>query len=414
MEPMKLHFDVRDIFRAPRLALSGKKIWIFLVANLIGYGAYFILNYLAFAIAGQSLGETWAAEGLYPCIYVTDAPWYACMLFWVGIINWLIAIHLACTAVSRVTYRQLKGDEFYSSGDAWLYVKKHWHPVIFTSISMALIIVFFISMAALFSLFGKIPFIGEFLFALPYLLYLFGAVFTVYTSIVFIVSLIYTPAIVGIIEEDTMGAVFNSYSITWSQPWRVIAYHAVLLPMAVLAMGIFKLTSFYGVKLINIVFGHEWLMGEKLTNIVGAAANTVWPQDLFNAILTTCSISSTFCADCSIGAGTLNYFYTCFIPAVPGSLTGTECAAAMIVGLFFLILALTFLSYFFSILSVGETIMLVIFRKKSDDDNVLERKDEEELEAEEDEDDMVLDDGNKDNSEDNDEPSDDSDESFDE
>jgi len=25
MEPMKLYFDVRDIFRAPRLALSGKK-----------------------------------------------------------------------------------------------------------------------------------------------------------------------------------------------------------------------------------------------------------------------------------------------------------------------------------------------------------------------------------------------------
>ena len=115
MEPIKLHFDVRDIFRAPRLALSGKKIWIFLVANLIGYSAYFILNYLAFALIGQSFGETWTNQGLYPCIYVTNAPWYACMLFWVGIINWLIAIHLACTAVSRVTYRQLKGDEFYSS-----------------------------------------------------------------------------------------------------------------------------------------------------------------------------------------------------------------------------------------------------------------------------------------------------------
>ena len=90
MEPIKLHFDVRDIFRAPRLALSGKKIWIFLVANLIGYSAYFILNYLAFALIGQSFGETWTNQGLYPCIYVTDAPWYACMLFWVGIINFIL------------------------------------------------------------------------------------------------------------------------------------------------------------------------------------------------------------------------------------------------------------------------------------------------------------------------------------
>lgn len=412
MEPMKLHFDVRDIFRAPRLALSGKKIWIFLVANLIGYGAYFILNYLAFALSGQSFSETWAAQGLYPCLYGTDAPWYACVLFWVGVVDWIIAISFACTAVSRVTYKQLKGDDFYSSGDAWTYVKKHWHPVIFTSVAMALILVFFVGMAAVFALFGKIPFVGEFLFALPYLLYLFGAVFTVYTSVVFLVSLIYTPAIVGTIEEDTMGAVFNSYSITWSQPWRVIAYHLILLPLAALAVGIFKLATFYGVKLINIVFGHEWLMGEKLTNIVGSAANTVWPQDLFNAIVTACSASGTCCAGCSIGGvNALNDFYTCFIPAAPGSLSGTECAAAVIVGLFFLTLTLTFFSYFLSVLSVGETIMLTIFRKKSDDDNILERKDEEELEAEEDEDGMDLDDEDEDDSDD---ASDDSDESKDE
>ena len=37
MQPMKLYFDVRDIFRAPRLALSGKKIIVFIQANLIGY-----------------------------------------------------------------------------------------------------------------------------------------------------------------------------------------------------------------------------------------------------------------------------------------------------------------------------------------------------------------------------------------
>lgn len=389
MEPMKLHFDVRDIFRAPRLALSGKKIWIFLVANLIGYGAYFILNYIAFALAGQSFSETWAAQGLYPCIYGTDAPWYACALFWVGVVDWLIAISFACTAVSRVTYKQLKGDDFYSSGDAWKFVKKHWHPVVFTSVSMALILVFFIGMAAVFALFGKIPFVGEFLFALPYLLYLFGAVFTVYTSVVFLVSLIYTPAIVSTIEEDTMGAVFNSYSITWSQPWRVVAYHLILLPLAVVATGIFKLAAFYGLKLINVVFGHEWLMGQKLTNIVGSAAHTVWPQDLFNAIVAACSTSGSCCAGCTIGSGTLNDFYTCFIPNAPASLSGTECAAAVVVGFFFLALTLTFFSYFLSIISVGETLMLTIFRKKSDDDNILERKDEEELEAEDDDDDEL-------------------------
>ncbi len=392
MEPMDLHFDVRDIFRAPRLALSGKKIWIFLVANVIGYAAYFILNYIALALSGVSFGDTWSAQGLYPCLYGTDAPWYAWILFWVGVLDWIIAINLACTAVARVTYKQLKGDEFYSSGDAWKYVRKHWHPVIFTSVSMALILVFFIGMAAVFALFGKIPFVGEFLFALPYLLYFFGAVFTVYTAIVFLVSYIYTPAIVGTIEEDTMGAVFNSYSITWSQPWRVIFYHTILLPITVFAVGVFKLAAFYGFKLVNMVFGHEMLMGEKLSNVVGSAAHTVWPQDLFTAIVNACSASGSCWGGCVIGSDALNNFYACFIPAAPASLSGTEGIAAFIVGVFLFLITMSFFSYFLSILSVGETIMLTIFRKKSDDDNILERKDEEELEEDEGDEDFNLDD----------------------
>jgi hypothetical protein len=325
---------------------------------------------------------------------------------------WIIAIHLACTAVARVTYKQLKGDEFYSSGDAWKYVRKHWHPVIFTSISMVLILVFFIGMAAVFALFGKIPYVGEFFFALPYLLYFFGAVFTVYTAVVFLVSLIYTPTIVGTIEEDTMGAVFNSYSITWSQPWRVILYHMILLPLAALSVGLFKAILFCGFKLVNMVFGHEMLMGQKLTNIMGSAAQAVWPQDFFtsitNAYVNACANSGSCCGSCSIGSEMLNDFYACFIPVSSGSLSGTESIATFIVGVFLFLITLSFFSYFLSILSVGETIMFTIFRKKSDDDNILDRKDEEEFEDDDDDDDdLNFDNDEPDESESNDSESED-------
>ena len=55
MDPMKLYFDVRDIFRAPRLGLSGKKIWVFVKANLIGFAAYWLLSYLAFILSGMGI-----------------------------------------------------------------------------------------------------------------------------------------------------------------------------------------------------------------------------------------------------------------------------------------------------------------------------------------------------------------------
>jgi len=394
MEPIKLYFDVRDIFRAPRLALSGKKIWIFLTANLIGYLVYLILNYLGYAAAGHSLGNAWNNYGLYPCLAGTGSPWFSMLLFWIGTIFWLLAIMLACTAVARVTYKQLKGDEFYSSSDAWKYVKKHWHPVIFASFSIFLIICFFIAIAALFALFGKIPWIGEYIFVIPYILYFLGAVFTIYTGLVFIVSIIYTPAIVGALEEDTMGAVFNSYSLTWSQPWRIIVYHMALLPAFILSVHIFKYFWIGGFKFVNYVFGHSSLMGDKLSNIVGSAARTVWPERLTQLFCNNSHQGSFGCcnaenygsasADCAGWLGNLSF------PAASTTLSASESGAALILGFFLFILTLSIFSYALSTLSVAETIMLTIFRKKSDGDNILERKDEEELEADDDDENFDL------------------------
>lgn len=391
MEPLKLYFDVRDIFRSPRLALSGKKIWIFLTANLIGFSVYFILNYLGYLASGLSLGNTWNNYGLYPCLAGTGSPWFSMLLFWIGTIFWFLAVSMACTAVARVTYKQLKGDEFYSSFDGWKYVKKHWHPVVFTSLSIFLIICFFIIMAALFALLGKIPYIGEYLFVLPYLLYFFGAVFTIYTAVVFIISFIYTPAITATLEEDTMGAVFNSYSLTWSQPWRILTYHLVLLPLLALSVSVFKHFWLGGFKFINAVFGHTSLMGEKLSNITGTAAGIVWPDRLTHlfsynsgfgpkgAYIEEYHSSSETC---------LAWFCDSGFPTAGGTLSGSEWGAAVILSFFLFILTLSVFSYALSILSVGETIMLIIFRKKSDDDNILERKDEEDLEAEEEDEDF--------------------------
>ena len=117
MGPMKLHFDIRDIFRAPRLALSGKKIMIMLSGTLVGDGLYWIFTAAAFTLSGVSFNEMWSDHGLYPCLagFVASPPWYACTVFDLGIILLFVSISLACTAVSRVTFKQLKGDEFFSA-----------------------------------------------------------------------------------------------------------------------------------------------------------------------------------------------------------------------------------------------------------------------------------------------------------
>ncbi|NOZ73824.1 MAG: hypothetical protein GXO90_00360 [FCB group bacterium] len=378
MGPMKLYFDFRDLFRAPRLGLSGKKIMVFTIANVIGWAIYWLLTYLAYSVSGYSFSAMWNQYGLYPCLFGHPAPWYGWAIYFIGLIIWFFVINLACTAVARITYKQLKGDEFFSSGDAFKYVKKHWYPVVFTLISLIAIVVFFVIGAIIFALFGKIPYVGEFLFSLPYLLYFFGSVFTVYSLVVLVTAFIYTPTIVAAYEEDTMGTVFQSYSITWGQPWRVIVYNLLLLPLAAIGVVVFRYFWIAGYNMINIVFGQSWLMGTKLAHIVGWATQVVTPG------AQPCITDS-----CCGAVPQFQNSLSCLMKLPAGTtLSGTELVSGVILAIFFFLLFASVISYAFSVFSVGETLMFVIFKKKSDDDNLLERKDEDELEEEDEDNDL--------------------------
>jgi len=373
MEPIKLYFDVRDIFRSPRLALSGKKIWIFLKANLFGFAIYWILSYIALLLSGTNFYNALNNFGLYPCIYGTDnASLISYLIYWLGIVTWIMSIFFACTAVSRITYKQLKGNDFYSVANARNFVKNHQYPIILGWVSILLIAAFFTIGAIIFALIGKIPYIGEILFAFLYIVYFFGSIFTVYTLIVFITSFIYSPSIVATMEEDTMGTVFQSYSITWSQPWRLVLYHSILLPILVVGVTIFKWFWFAGYKLINVIFGANWLMGIKLHNIVGWATDLVNPQFGFYNLI-NCSTS----ADNTVIQQTFLSFQDGTV------LSSTEYIAGTIIALILFILLMSIISYGLSILSVGETIMFTIFKKKSNDENLLDRTDEDDVSNEE-------------------------------
>ena len=369
MEPMKIYFDVRDIFRAPRLALGGKKIWIMLQALFTGYVTYWVLTYLSFLAAGFTFNAMWQQYGLYPCLAGNAANGFAWALWVVGVLALLAAIVLGDTAVARVTYKQLKGDEFYSSSDAWKYVKKHWHAPVFTHLSIAVIALFFVVFAAIFALIGKIPYLGELFFGIPYLLWFFGSVFVVYTAAVFCVSIFFTHAIVGTMEEDTMGAVFQNYSITWSQPWRVLLYLPLTYALVYAGLWVFGWFMHTGYHLINTVFGHSLLMGSKLQNIVG------WATDIVLGPKTVVA----WCLGCYAGG-----WCPLDVPVAEASLGTFEYIGAFFVAVSLFLIVATVVAYASCIEVVAQTIAVVIFRKKTDDENLLERKDEEELELEED------------------------------
>ena len=366
MEPMKFYFDIRDIFRSPRLALSGKKIWLFLKANLFGFSIYWVLSYFALALSGVNFSNALNVYGLYPYLFCTEnISLVSYLVYLIGIVIWIMTIFFACTAVSRITYKQLKGDDFYSLADARIFVKNHRYPIILSWISVLLIALFFIIGATIFALIGKIPYIGELLFALLYILYFFGSIFTVYTLLVFITSFICSPAIVATLEEDTMGTVFQSYSTTWSQPWRLVLYNLTLIPILAIGITVFRWFWLASYKLINVIFGADWLMGAKLQNIVG------WATELVNPNFITCKFMT-----CYTSADTMFTHHTMLQLQEGAILSSTEYISGTIIAIILFILMLTIVSYGLSILSIGETIIFTILKKKSNDENILLRSDE--------------------------------------
>ena len=171
-----------------------------------------------------------------------------------------------------------------------------------------------------------------------------------------------------------MGTVWHNFSITWGQPWRMISYHFVLLPILLIGGYLFSHFWMSGYSLINNVFGHDWLMGTKLMNIVGWASQAVHPEALCSLIGNNCSI----CNVCSTGCLSCGSI----LSASAMNVTGTEQIAAFILAIFLFLIMVSAVSYTMSIFAVGETLMFIILKNRTDNDNILEKNDEDDVDDE--------------------------------
>ena len=372
-----LKFSFKDLFNSPRIALSGKKIFVFIQGNLFGFIVYWICSLLSLSLSGYPIQESLKKYGLYPCLFGNTAEWYSWLVYFLGILIWIYALLLCSTTVSRITLKQLKGNNFYSASDAWCYTRKHWHAVIFSPITILLIILVFLLFAGFFALLSYLPIIGELIYSLLYSFYFLGSFFTLYTFFVLLTSLIYTPIIVGTYEEDTMGTVFQSYSISFGQNWRIIFFHIILIPLILIGTELFSWFCMNSIGLIKFVFEFELFHNSKLININNYAYNIVYSDWLKNSIT---SFKDYIYDPINFGYSLPNLFSSLSLTPMINSLSLSESFAGIILALSYFFIGLSIISYGLSIFVVGETLMFIIFKKISDDDNVLIRKDEDDIE----------------------------------
>jgi len=359
-----LNFNYRDLFRSARLAFSLQRIWINFVGLAVGYAVYLIFTYISLLSAGNSCTAIWERFALVPCVCGMELPWYSWIIYVVGILASLAVILLTNTAVSRAVYMNLKGETFFTWKEAFSFAFKRWGSVVAAPTAIIGIIAFFVVGALIMGLLGRIPYVGELGTSFLTLFYMGSALFVFFLLLVLAVALFFVPAIVATTNEDAFEAVFQSFSISTSQPWRIVVYGVLVGAIELLGLLILA----FSVKIAwNIfVFLFTPSMGDKFVNF---ATNGLY-------LLQSWLYPTMNWADYLLG-DYVRYFYFAkdFMPVelpITGEISSYIFAISM------LIVAGVVVAYGEAIGNSGVTLMYLIMRKKYDGENLLERKEEEE------------------------------------
>jgi hypothetical protein len=364
-----LHFNFRDLFRSVKLAFSLQRIWIQFVGLSVSYPIYLILAYLAFISSGEGIKAVWDRYGLLPMLPGTYMPVISIILYALAIFFLIYGAMITATGVARAVYMNLKGNTFYTWKEALGFAWKKKLSILGTPLALTIFIIIIVICGYITGLIGRIPYFGEWFISLFTIFWFLASLFVILIGIALTVSFLLTPAILATTDDDAFEGVFQSFSIAFTQPWRLLVYQVLNLITAMFGFVTFTLLFKYAWKVLNLII--SWGMGEKFVRVASAASYYVqsWTYPF------------VLCYQSVLGDYGQWIFYSHdFISvAVPVRLT----VAALIMAFGLIVLGLYVVSFPIAILNSGQTLCFLAIKKIKDDENLLERKDREEEEESE-------------------------------
>ncbi|MEO0089351.1 MAG: hypothetical protein ABIK56_02330 [candidate division WOR-3 bacterium] len=364
---MKLHYNYKDIFRSLRLAFSLKKLVIMTVSLFIAFLFYNLFSYLAFISAGYSFTEIWLTFRFSP--FLTDnLPYYSYVLWSVGIIGFIIIFFIAQNAITKITFEQLKGDEFFEIKESLKFAFKNFKSYFLSPLFLIAFIILIIIAGIILALIGKIPYFGEIFVGIMSIPAFCASIFILYLLIIFLFSLILSPIIVGCTSSDTFDTLFEVFSCVNEQPARLIWYSVILKFISFLGFIIFGYATFISVNIGKTVL--SILIPNKINEAFSLAhyfiklsppENTGFYYQFWTTLIE------------KLGIGSLSEAGLDFIPSNWGI-----AILSIFFALTFYLLYLFVLSYGINIWTTGQTLVYINLVKKKDDRDLLEEKEEKE------------------------------------
>ncbi len=220
------HFDFRDVLLAPAKALSAKKIFVmtfFLCASLVVYDLF---AYIAVAADGERLAPFYSVYGLVPLAGLTFSSWMAQILYGLGVVAAILVLMLGFFGVSALNIEEVRGNRFFSAGGAIKFSLQRFTQLFLSEFSIGLFIGFIILLVFLLGLITRIPYFGEWVYTLFFVVPNFIiALFTVFIIFMMIISVVLLPAVAAAERHgETFTAILETFSTIIRQPVRWILY----------------------------------------------------------------------------------------------------------------------------------------------------------------------------------------------
>ncbi|MFO7768225.1 MAG: hypothetical protein R6W82_04615 [bacterium] len=245
----ELTYSLRDVWRAPRMGASGKKIGVGLRAVAAAYLVYLVMGWLSWLAAGLEPGVIWTNCRLFPLSPGPALGALPLFLFNAGLAGAVLTLMIGSAGAAKITYRELKGDDFYGGSDAWKYALEQGSsmigvPVLLVGLSLLILLLLY-----LLALLLRIPGAGVLLGGLLALPAAALALMGVWFGLGGLLAILYAPAVAGTTGEDSLEGAIQVLGMMWAAPWRTAVYTAAALLATLLAGWLLGLVTLAGLLL---------------------------------------------------------------------------------------------------------------------------------------------------------------------
>ncbi|MEN3045779.1 MAG: hypothetical protein ABDH49_02140 [Candidatus Hydrothermales bacterium] len=357
--PVKLHYNFKDVFRAARFGLSVKKMWVFFMGLVLGSTFYSIFSYFALLLSGWNLKTIWDTYKLLPIIFFEPLSTQGQIFHLLGLFIFLIIFFIFGTAVSKIHFEQLKGDEFYEIKEALKFSITKGKASFLTPILILILIISILLVGFIWGLISRIPLIGTLIFILFSVPAFFTCLFLVYIILSLIVSLFISASIVGTTGNDTFDTLFEIFSTINEEPWRLFLYELLLLGVVFVAGSIFTFFVSKAVSIAVTVLSKAYPLFPSIIE----KANSLLPYYGF--------LTDLYPYFELLGVTALLH-----IPEDPGSLGLWGDILGWFLGIFGYALIFMVLSYFASMFFSGNNFIFIALYKKKDEIDLLKEEEE--------------------------------------